>query len=72
MQTLRATRIPGEGTLWTRTLERFLGQAPGGQGARHDEVARGESPVPGPELWAAAGIAAAQHGRMLRDCTAPR
>ena len=72
MQTLRATRIPGEGTLWTRTLERFLGQAPGGQGTRHGAVARGESPASGPALWAAAGIAAAKHGRMLRDCPAPR
>lgn len=72
MQILRATRIPGEGTLWTRTLERFLGQEPGGQGGRHGAVARRAPPAPAPVLWAAAGMATARQGRLLRGGPAPR
>jgi len=44
MQTQRATRIPGPGTLWSRTLERLLQRMPERAPAA-DRAAPGRSPA---------------------------
>ncbi len=52
MQGLRATRIPGEGTPWTRMLERFLGEAVPDRGAARPDLAPcADAPAPRLPAW---------------------
>lgn len=73
MQGLRATRIPGEGTPWTRMLERFLGEEGPGRGAARADVAPcGGGPALRLLAWVPAPGAAAEPGRQLNAAPAGR